>query len=339
MRAPSGYNARMKPSLHSPALARGLALVGLVAALSACKGQPDQAPPKADTPAPAIDTPAEKPAVDTPAEKTAPSAPAVEPLARPFLWEARRNGAVSHFLGTIHARYQLTQQPPAVIERLDAAKVVVVETDVTKLSVMEVVQKAMLPPEQSLRVMLGDEHWRKLVGAVGHIMPAPALERMQPWFVVMLVSLGDLISQDQSQVMDLQVVQRASKAGKRVVFLEEPDAQLEMLTASGDLEMLKEMLDELVEVRTKLDSMLAAYGRGDFEALSTATLDAEEMRERPEVFEKLLFQRNREWMKTLEPLLAEGGVFVAVGAGHFVGDQGLLALLRAAGYEIQRVEP
>jgi uncharacterized protein YbaP (TraB family) len=320
----------MKSSQHSPALARGLALVGLVAALSACKTEQEQAPPQ---PAPTA------PAVDTPAAKPAPSAPPVETLARPFLWEARRNGTTSHFLGTIHAKYQLTHQPPAVTERLDAAKVVVVETDVTKLSLTDVLQQAMLPPEQSLRVMLGDEHWRKLVGAVGHIMPAAALERMQPWFVVMVVSLGDLIQEDQSQVMDLQVVQRASKAGKRVVYLEDPGAQLEMLTKSGDLEVLKEMLDELDEVHSKLASMLASYGRGDFEALSAVTLDEEEMRERPELFEKLLFERNRAWMKVLEPLLAEGGAFVAVGAGHFVGEQGLLSLLRAAGYEIHRVEP
>jgi uncharacterized protein YbaP (TraB family) len=202
-----------------------------------------------------------------------------------------------------------------------------------------VLQQAMLPPEQSLRTMLGEDQWRKLVDAAGKTMPAPALERVQPWFAGVLVSLGDLVSTDPSQVMDMQIFQRASTAGKRVVFLEEAGEQLKILSETGDLDALKEMLGELDEVHRKRQDMLAAYGRGDFEALSASTLDPEEMREHPELYEKLLFQRNHAWMKALQPLLAEGGAFVAVGAGHFVGEQGLLSLLRTAGFEIRRVEP
>lgn len=313
---------------HSPSLARGVAFIALIVGLLACKSERGQAPP-----------PQAAPAVEEPAAQPAPSAPAVEPLARPFFWEVRRDGAVSYLLGTIHAKFQLTHLPPVVTERLDAASAVVIEADVTKLSVMDVLQQAMLPPEQSLRMMLGEDKWRKLVDAVGKTMPAPALERMQPWFAALLVSLGDLISTDQSQVMDMQIFERASKGAKRVVFLEEAGEQLKILGESGDLDTLKEMLDELDEVHRKRHDMLAAYGRGDFEALSAITLDPEEMGKRPELFEKLLFERNQAWMKELQPLLAGGGVFVAVGAGHFVGERGLLSLLGAAGYEIRRVEP
>jgi uncharacterized protein len=321
----------MRSCQYSPALARGLAFVGLIAALAACRSEQDQAPSQ----------PAAEPAQATPPAQVpaAPAAPAVEPLPKPFFWEVRRNGAVSHFLGTIHAKYQLAHQPAAVTERLDAARAVVIEADVTSISIMDVMQKAILPPEQSLRTMLGDEHWRKLVDVAGKVMPAATLERVQPWFASLVVSLGDLALTDQSQVMDMQIFQRAGQNGQRVVFLEDASEQLKILSESGDLESLTEMLDEIGEVRRKLDDMIAAYGRSDLEALSTSTLDPEEMRERPELYEKLLFQRNRTWMDVLQPLLAEGGVFVAVGAGHFVGEQGLLSLLRTAGYEIRRVEP
>lgn len=328
----------MRSCQHSPALARRLAFVALIAALSACRSEPGQAPPPqpAAEPAPAASSP---PVVETPAARPANSAPAVEPLTRPFFWEVRRNGAVSHFLGTVHARYQLTHQPPAVTERLDAARTVVIEADVTSISMMDVLQQAMLPEGQSLRASARLRAWRKLVGAAGQAMPALALERVQPWFAGLLVSLGELALTDQKQVMDMQIFQRAGKNGQRIVFLEQASEQLKILSESGDLDTLKEMLDELDEVRGKLKDMLAAYGRGDLEGLSASTLDPEEMRERPELYEKLLFQRNRAWMDVLQPLLAEGGVFVAVGAGHFVGEQGLLSLLRTAGYEIRRVEP
>lgn len=318
-------------------LARGLAL-GLVAvALLACKSEPKDAPQRPAEPAPSAQVqPAQAPEGTPASEPAAPARPGVE---KAFLWEVRRKGAVSHVFGTIHAEYRVTDLPAAVTERFEAARVLVVETDATAVSLTEVMKLAFLPPEQSLRTMLGEEHWRKLVAAVGTIMPAAALERVQPWFAGLLVSLGDLVLSDPSQAMDMQFFQRARAGGKRIVFLEEAGEQLKLLSAFGDLDDLKEALDEIEEVRAKLKDMLAAYGRGDFDALTAITLDPEEMRERPELMDKLLFARNRAWMKTLEPLLAEGGVFVAVGAGHFVGEQGLVTLLRGAGFEVERIEP
>jgi uncharacterized protein YbaP (TraB family) len=320
-------------------LARGLALGLIVVALSACKSEPKETPQPAE-PAPSAEpappaAPAQAPG-ETPASEPAPARPTV---AKPFLWEVSRKGAVSHVFGTIHAEYRLTDLPAVVTERLDAAKALVIETDVTAVSMTQVMQLAMLPPDQSLRTMLGEEYWAKLVAAVGKIMPAAALERVQPWFAGLLVSLGDLALSDPSQAMDMQIFQRARDSGKRVVFLEEAGEQLKMLSELGGLDDLKEALDEIEEVHAKLKDMLAAYGRGDVEALATITLDPEEMRERPEMMDKLLFARNRAWMKTLAPLLAEGGVFVAVGAGHFVGEQGLVTLLRGAGYDVKRIEP
>ena len=329
-------------------LARGLVL-GLVAvALSACKSEPKDAPQQPAEPAPAAQQAGQ--AQPAPAAQQAgqaqPAPPASEPappaqprVEKPFMWEVRRNGAVSHMLGTIHAEYQVTDLPAVVTERFDAAKALVVETDATAVPFAEVMTMALLPPDQSLRAMLGEEHWRKLVAAVGKNVPAPALDRMHPWFAGLVVSLGDLVKSDPSKGMDMQLMNDARTAGKRVVFLEEAGEQLKMLSELGGIDELKEALDEIDEVRAKLADMLAVYGRGDFEALTTLTLDPEEMRERPEVMERLLFARNRAWVKTLEPLLAEGGVFVAVGAGHFVGEQGLVTLLRNAGFEVERVEP
>jgi hypothetical protein len=324
-------------------LARGLVL-GLVAvALSTCKSEPNDAPQQPAGPARSA-LPAQP--VAEPAQPAQPVQPASEPappaeprVDRPFLWEVRRNGAVSHVFGTIHAEYRITDLPAVVAERFDAAGVLAVETDATAVSIPQMVAMAFLPQGQSLRAQLGEEHWQKLLAAVGTILPEPALDRVQPWFAALVVSLGDLATSDPSQGMDMQFVLRARKAGKRVVFLEEVSEQLKMLSESGDLDDLKEMLDELDEVRAKLKDMIVAYGSGDFEALTALTLDPEEMRKRPEVMEKLLFARNRAWMKTLEPLLAEGGVFVAVGAGHFAGDQGLVTLLRKAGFEVERVAP
>jgi len=53
----------------------------------------------------------------------------------------------------------------------------------------------------------------------------------------------------------------------------------------------------------------------------------------------LLSARNERWIPFLEQLAHEGGAFVAVGAAHLVGKDGVVALLRAHGYRVARVRP
>lgn len=54
--------------------------------------------------------------------------------------------------------------------------------------------------------------------------------------------------------------------------------------------------------------------------------------------EELIEGRNRAWVDKLAPSLRSGGVFVAVGAGHLPGSQGLIALLRLAGFTVEPVQ-
>jgi uncharacterized protein YbaP (TraB family) len=56
----------------------------------------------------------------------------------------------------------------------------------------------------------------------------------------------------------------------------------------------------------------------------------------PRQYELMLLGRNRNWIPKLEGYLATGGYFVAVGAGHLPGAGGLLELLSARGYVVER---
>jgi hypothetical protein len=49
----------------------------------------------------------------------------------------------------------------------------------------------------------------------------------------------------------------------------------------------------------------------------------------------LLNDRNKKWVKKLNTIMKKESVFVAVGAGHLVGDHGLISLLRKQGYKVQ----
>jgi uncharacterized protein YbaP (TraB family) len=49
----------------------------------------------------------------------------------------------------------------------------------------------------------------------------------------------------------------------------------------------------------------------------------------------LLNNRNKNWVKQLNTIMKNESVFVAVGAGHLVGDEGLISLLRKEGYKVE----
>ena len=48
-------------------------------------------------------------------------------------------------------------------------------------------------------------------------------------------------------------------------------------------------------------------------------------------------RRNKEWVKRLQPLLAQGGCFITLNAVYLGGDEGLLEQLRSAGYRVRPV--
>jgi uncharacterized protein YbaP (TraB family) len=64
----------------------------------------------------------------------------------------------------------------------------------------------------------------------------------------------------------------------------------------------------------------------------------ESFRDFPFMAERLLDNRNRNWIPKIEQFLRSGQTyFVVVGAAHFGGPNGLLALLRKRDYQIQQL--
>src|SRR5205814_10113021 len=84
------------------------------------------------------------------------------------------------------------------------------------------------------------------------------------------------------------------------------------------------------------DDLMKAWRRGDAERL--AVVMEQESAELPAFNDRLLGARNRSWVPKIENFIASGQTyFVIVGAGHFGGRNGLLALLRTKGYKVEQL--
>ena len=136
----------------------------------------------------------------------------------------------------------------------------------------------------------------------------------------------------QSQERDYQL--RVARA------FETPEQQLGFfaeLSPDVQRQMLLEAIDEAEKGPAALDELSAAWERGEIGTLER--LLNEDMRtEYPEVYAAHISRRNAAWIAMLTHELQGSGVdFVAVGAAHLVGDEGLVAQLRARGIRVERV--
>lgn len=251
-----------------------------------------------------------------------------------FLWRVERDKAVSYVFGTIHAGVNLAEMSSLVVDKLSLCDTLVVEADASEADAA--FAKTVLPPEQSLRGMLGEKHWASLLAHMGDEVDPASLDRFRPWVVSVMLTVGDLLD-DSSTSLDQEIVQHAKASEKTIEYLETVGEQFDMLDRIMGIDELKETIDDVPSARHELHALIRAYRMGNFPALAGIMLDPQDMAEDPDSVEILLYARNRAWMRALEPLLRRGNVFVAVGAGHYVGSDGLLALLERAGFRVQRV--
>ena len=101
-------------------------------------------------------------------------------------------------------------------------------------------------------------------------------------------------------------------------------------------EQAKELLtsiDSLASNKKDFDTMMNVYKSqrvGEIENLFSKSESGMEAHQ-----DILLDNRNKNWVAQLEIIMKTANVFVAVGAGHLVGNQGLIALLRKEGYTVK----
>ncbi len=217
------------------------------------------------------------------------------------------------------------------------SKTVAVETNVLDPSLLTIAQRS---DGKTLADELGPDYWQKLSDLIG----ANLVEGMKEMTASAAATVVQVKYLPQTQPMDLVFVFEAKKAGKELRFLEEPALQIALLGKWMDVRTLKATLDEADQLQAKTTELLAAYVAGDGDALVKLSLDREGWgatgrtdAEFDEMYEDMLYARNRAWIPAIEAMAAEGGGFVAVGAAHLVGKGSVVELLEAKGYKVTRI--
>jgi uncharacterized protein len=132
----------------------------------------------------------------------------------------------------------------------------------------------------------------------------------------------------------------ASFAGRPVVELEGAAAQLAIFDRLPEQDQ-RDLLIAVVREGERAESLGAelaeAWASGDLARLEQLAMQG--MLEDPELRQALLIARNRAWAERIARLIARGEQpFVAVGAAHLLGKDGIPALLANQGYTVRRIQ-
>ena len=264
-----------------------------------------------------------------------------------LLWRVRSGQNAATILGSIHVlkkeNYPLKKN---IEDALDSAKKLVLEIDIQATDNEKVqqltMQKAVNNDGSTLQqnvsaetYTLAEEKARELGIDVRPLSP------FKPWFVALTLSALKLqkLGLDPNYGVDRHLAERARKSGKPVAGLETFEFQIglfDQLSPRDQEAMLRETLQEMDLLEKSVDRIVQAWLKGDAATLEESLLAA--MREYPDLYQKLIVDRNRRWLPQIERMIKQGeNPLIAVGAAHLVGKDGIIELLKQQGYTVEQL--
>lgn len=260
------------------------------------------------------------------------------------VWRVTRGDSTLYLGGTVHllrpSDYPLPTEFQTAYEQADE---IVFETDLAAMSDLatqaQMLSRLTYSDDRTLMSVLSAETYSALeeyAASVG--MPIMMMQKFKPGMVVTTLQVMEFQRMGFTpQGVDAYFNSRAIGDGKSLGALESIDDQIGFLAEMGagnENEFIRMSLADLADTEETMEQMIAAWRSGDAENL--AELFVADMRERaPELYESLLRGRNLNWLPQIESMLADANTeFVLVGAAHLVGEDGLLDLLTARGYEV-----
>jgi uncharacterized protein YbaP (TraB family) len=290
-------------------------------------------------------------------------APAVAPTlawAKPPVWTVYGPGATITLFGSVHVLPQdLDWRPEALTAALAHADELWFETPLDPADLLDAqrlaLAKGMLPQGQTLSAALSPAGRARLKRVEEQLrLPAPQMERLQPWLAEVTLSDAEYARDGASpdQGVERQLASAAPQA-RRMAF-ETIAQQIDMFAGASrkaQVASLEDTLKEVEEDPGQSRRLIQAWEAGDLKAIDEEGLQALR-RSSPEIFKALLTDRNAAWIRILTPRLqaqpAPGSqtsgnqtsgaqpvrMVVVVGVGHLVGPGGLPQILRRRGFRV-----
>ena len=265
----------------------------------------------------------------------------------PALWKISGVGTTLYIFGSVHALKPGTSWlDDNLRQKISSATAIYLEVPPGEQQPLFlgglVLRYGFLAKGDSLRNHLPAEVYAEVGAAFrAHGMQEKIYGSFKPWTAdVTYVSVSFLDAGYKEDVgVEATVAALAQAKGIHTGGLETAEFQISLFASLTDQEatqMLKEDLAEKDQVQIVMDRLTKSWSSGDVADLA-AYFDGVTKGD-PRLQKKFITDRNAAWVPKIQAIMGKPGTYlVVVGTGHLVGPQSLIAMLRGAGLQVERV--
>jgi hypothetical protein len=280
---------------------------------------------------------------------TTPSSPSPTAAGKSFIWKITSDTTHIYLLGSVHVASPDLYPLDRVIEDAFASSdYLVVEVNSNNLSQIHaaelLVQYGTYPSGDSIKNHIPDDLYNKLEDEFQqNEIDIALMNDYKPWVIYNFMSqlvLGDLGYKIENGI-DLYFLNKAEETGKAILELETSEYQMQLMGSVPDESIIAAMQYDInnAEIDKYLQGLFNTWEDGDAASMEAFVFQA--LAEEPGMapyYEIMYDQRNITMLQAIKGLLADDEVlFIIIGAGHLVGENGLLKLLQDSGYAVEQL--
>jgi len=264
-----------------------------------------------------------------------------------FLWKVQSKTGTVYVLGSIHFLkkefYPLNKKIEDAFEKSNVLAVEANINDVGKIDIQKLIETAFYPENDSLEKHVSGETYEIIKKEFGELgLPIEFINKQKPWLLALTLTSLELVKlgYDPTYGIDMHFLSKASK--KKIMELESIDYQINLLSGFSDRDQeifLLYTIKDLKMLGQEADELMNAWRSGNTKGIeSIISKSITEDRRMSPIYEKLIYERNRHMASRIEEFLkTKETYFVIVGAGHLVGNKGIIVILKRKGYHVEQL--
>jgi uncharacterized protein YbaP (TraB family) len=265
-----------------------------------------------------------------------------------FLWRVQSKTNRVYVLGSLHFfKREVYPLNPQIEKAFDQSDFLVVEAninDIKKVDIQKVIESAFYPADDTLEKHVSPKTYEWVRREMSGLAIAPELiNKQRPWFLAMTVVSSEIMKLGLDPNLGIDKYFLTKAEGKKKIFeLESLDYQIGLLSTLSDKDQelfLLYTLKDLKVMEEESSKLIQAWISGDAKAVESLLARSISEDERlSSIFEKIVYERNKTMASKIEDFLGtKETYFVIVGAGHLVGDHGILEILKGKGYLVEQL--
>lgn len=267
-----------------------------------------------------------------------------ETLQKGLLWkiESQQLPGPSYLFGTIHSEDPRVATIEGVVkESFDQSSILALEIELDANSMKAIAAHMYYTDGQKLSDKLDEILYARALKAMSaRGLPADMVLYMKPWAVFSVLSMPEAKT---GEFLDAKLYKAAKQQNKQVNGLETIREQIDVfdkMKLETQISLLKVTLDNQSDFDKMLNETIDVYLSRDMqkiESLNAKYLNYLEPQVAEIFTQRLLVDRNKRMVDRMQSLLKKGNAFIAVGALHLPGEQGLIKQLTHLGYQLTPV--